>query len=87
MPKHIHLHLPRNVRDAAGALRTVARGSRTIRVATDKAPKPKRARDMSKEDFAELEGLLRKFFGEEAAEPEHQNDCNGKDDCGCGCKH
>lgn len=82
MPKHIHLHLPRNVKDMAGALRTVARGSRSVRIATDRMPKAKKARDMSKADFAELEGLLKKFFGEESNEAEHQGDA----DVGCDCK-
>lgn len=88
MPKHIHLHLPKNVRDMAGALRTVARGSKVVHLATaDRMPKVRKARDMGKADFAELESLLKKFFSAEAKEPEHAEDCNGKDDCGCGCKH
>lgn len=73
---NLHLHLPKNFKDAAGALRTVARGNRSVRIAgADRMPKPRKARDMSKADFDELKGLLTKFFGEEEQEPEHAHDC------------
>lgn len=72
--------------NALGAVRTVARGTRSINLQQYGIGDKKRMRkDMGKPKFEALKALLEEFFTEEEGEAEH--DCTGSKDCGCGCKH